>query len=326
MTSHPFGISAESPIQSETPTGSIYGTLTAPVGQPKPVVALIIAGSGATDRNGNGQTAAVTNNCLKLLAAALAGAGFASVRYDKRGVGSSRDAAPSERELRIEHYVQDAGAWVECLARDSRFSGVVVIGHSQGSLIGMLAAQRCPVLAFVSVAGPAENAAAVLRRQLAGQLPSDLAATSDAILASLEAGRLSDDVPLELLPLYRPSVQPYLVSWFQYTPRIELARLRIPCLILQGDTDIQVGVSDAHALHGAHGACQLALVPGMNHVLKMVPPDRAEQLASYGNPDLPIAEGLVQALTQFLRAITAAARSDPDAKATQILGSSQGAV
>ena len=305
MTGHPFGISAESPVQIETPTGSIYGTLTVPVAGAKSLVALIIAGSGPTDRDGNGQTAAVNNNCLKLLAAALVGAGFASVRYDKRGVGASRDAGHSEREMRIEHYVQDAAAWVECLANDSRFSGVVVIGHSEGSLIGMLAAQRCPVLAFVSVAGPAENAATVLHRQLAGQLPSDLAATSDAILASLEAGRLSDDVPLELLPLYRPSVQPYLVSWFQYTPRIELARLRIPCLILQGDTDIQVGVSDAHALHGAHGACQLALVPGMNHVLKMVPPDRAEQLASYGNPDLPIAEGLVQALTQFLRAITA---------------------
>ena len=305
MTGHPFGISAESPVQIETPTGSIYGTLTVPVAGAKSLVALIIAGSGPTDRDGNGQTAAVNNNCLKLLAAALVGAGFASVRYDKRGVGASRDAGHSEREMRIEHYVQDAAAWVECLANDSRFSGVVVIGHSEGSLIGMLAAQRCPVQAFVSVAGPAENAAAVLRRQLAGQLPSDLAARSDAVLASLEAGCLLDDVPPQLLPLYGPSVQPYLVSWFRYTPMIELARLRIPCLILQGDTDIQVGVSDAHSHHDAHSACQLALVPGMNHVLKMVPPDRAEQLASYGNPDLPLAEGLVLALTQFLCAITA---------------------
>lgn len=314
MTGHPFGISAESPIQVETPTGSIYGSLVVPVAGPKPLVALIIAGSGPTDRDGNGHTAAVTNNCLKLLAAALAGAGFASVRYDKRGVGASSAAVRNESELRIEDYVLDAAAWVESLANDSRFSGVVVIGHSEGSLIGMLAAQRCPVLAFVSVAGPAENAAAVLRRQLVDQLPSDLAARSDAILASLAAGRLLDDVPLQLMPLYRPSVQPYLVSWFRYMPMIELARLRIPCLILQGDTDIQVGVSDAHSLHGAHGACQLALVPGMNHVLKMVPPERAEQLASYGNPDLPIAEGLVQALTQFLHAIAVAARSDPDAK------------
>lgn len=304
MTGHPLGISAERPIQVETPTGSIYGTLTSPVGESKPVVALIIAGSGATDRDGNAHTAAATNNCLKLLAAALAGAGFASVRYDKRGVGASIDAGRSERELRIEDYVQDATAWVESLASDSRFSGVVVIGHSEGSLIGMLAAQRCPALAFVSMAGPAENAASVLRRQLVGQLPSDLTARSEAILASLEAGRFSDDVPLQLLPLYRPSVQPYLVSWFRYTPLIELSRLRIPCLILQGDTDIQVGVSDAHSLYGAHSACQLALIPGMNHVLKMVPPDRAEQLASYGNPNLPVAEGLVQALTQFLLAIT----------------------
>lgn len=262
---------------------------------------MIIAGSGPTDRDGNAPGPTGTNNSLKLLAKALADAGFASVRYDKRGVAGSARAARHESELRFEDYVQDAAAWVEALAKDRRFSGVIVVGHSEGSLIGMLAAQRAPASAFISIAGPAEGAAAVLRRQLLGRLPSDLAASSEAILSSLEAGKLSEQVPPELMALYRPSVQPYLVSWFRYTPTIELANLRIPCLILQGETDIQVNISDAEALHAARSECRLKLVPGMNHVMKLVPADQAEQLASYGNPALPVAEELVQALMEFLR-------------------------
>lgn len=299
-------LAAEHPTQLETHAGTLNGTLTTSttsISKSKGPVALIIAGSGPIDQDGNAPTPTGTNNSLKLLAAALADAGFASVRYDKRGVAGSAGAVRHESELRFEDYVQDAAAWVEALAKDSRFSGVIVIGHSEGSLIGMLAAQRTPALAFISIAGPAEGAAAVLRRQLLGRLPSDLAANSEAILSSLEAGKLSEQVPPALLTLYRPSVQPYLISWFRYTPTIELAKLRIPCLILQGDTDMQVSISDAEALHAAGSKCRLKLVPGMNHVMKLVPADQAKQLASYGNPTLPVAEELVKTLMDFLTEI-----------------------
>ncbi len=296
---------AEQPIRLVTPTGTINGTLTTPIGDSTPPVALIIAGSGPTDRDGNSPTPAGTNNSLKMFAAALADAGFASVRYDKRGVADSACDATTENNLRLEDYVLDATAWVRTLARDSRFSGVVIIGHSEGSLIGMLTAQRTPTLAFISISGPAEKAASVLRRQLLGRLPADLAARNEAILSSLEAGKLSDDVPTPLVALYRPSVQPYLISWFRYAPTTELAKLQIPCLIIQGETDIQVGVSDAELLHAAQSRCQEKLIPGMNHVMKLVPPDRAKQLASYGNPTLPIAEELVRTVTNFLHSVVA---------------------
>jgi pimeloyl-ACP methyl ester carboxylesterase len=291
---------AEQPLDLETPTGTIRGTLTTPAGASKSPVVLIVAGSGPTDRNGNSPLLTGRNDSLQLLAQALATAGFASLRYDKRGIAGSAAAGASERDLRIDDYVNDAALWVRQLAKDSRFTGVAILGHSEGSLIGMLAAQRSPAQAFVSVAGPAEQASAILRRQLLGRLPADLAARSDAILAALEAGNLVDDVPPQLLALYRPSVQPYLVSWFQYTPSQELARLRIPCLVLQGDTDIQVGVPDAQALHAARPECGLTIVPGMNHVMKLVAADRPQQIASYADPSLPIAEPLVRALEQFL--------------------------
>lgn len=290
----------EQPVVLSTPSGDLVGRLARPAADgPVPVV-LIIAGSGPTDGDGNSRVIAGRNDSLKMLAAALADAGFASVRYDKRGVGASAAAAASESELRFEHYVEDAAAWLGKLAADRRFSGVAVVGHSEGSLIGMLAAQRGGARAFVSVAGVADGASTVLRGQLRGQLPPELAARSEVILAALESGEQAAEVPPPLLALYRPSVQPYLISWFRYVPAAELARLQLPCLVLQGDTDIQVPVAQARALQAAAPRCDLAIVAGMNHVLKQVPADPARQRASYGDPALPISADLVRVLTGFL--------------------------
>jgi len=304
---------SEQMLALETPTGVLHGTLTLPPGASKPSVVLMISGSGPTDRDGNTSLVAGKNDSLKLLAAALRDIGVASVRYDKRGVAASASAARDESSLRLEDYGQDAASWVSQLANDARFSGVVLLGHSEGSLIGSLAAQHSPAAAFISIAGPAEQAGVVLRRQLQGHLPPDLAERSDAILASLEAGRTVSDVPAPLRNLYRPSLQPYFISWFRYTPTAEVAKLRVPCLIVQGETDIQVGVADAEKLHAANSRCALSVIAGMNHVLKTVVADRDLQIASYADPTLPLASELVHVLAQFfdgkqMRAATAAAR------------------
>ena len=293
---------AEQAIELEIPSGVIKGTLTMPAGDSRTPVVLLIAGSGPTDRDGNTPMAAGRNDSLKLLAAALKDNGIASVRYDKRGIAASRGAASAESDLRFEDYVQDAASWVTKLARDPRFTGVAILGHSEGSLIGILAAQRSPSVAFISVAGPAERAATVLRRQLQGRLPPDLVARNEELLRSLESGSTASDVPPSLLALYRPSAQPYLISWFKYSPADELAKLQMPCLLVQGGTDIQVGVADAEALHAANKACVLTVVAGMNHVMKSVPLDHQEQIASYGNPALPLDTDFTEALARFFSA------------------------
>ena len=292
-------LALEQALVLQTPTGELQGTLTVPVGVSKPPVVLIIAGSGPTDRDGNTPLVAGKNDSLKLLAAALRDIGIASVRYDKRGVAASASAAREESDLRLEDYVQDAASWAAQLANDARFSGVTLLGHSEGSLIGLLAAQHSPVTAFVSIAGPAEQASVALRRQLQGRLPPDLAQRSEAILSALEAGRTVRDVPAPLMVLYRPSVQPYLVSWFRYTPMAEMAKLRVPCLIVQGETDIQVGVADAEKLHAANPRCELRVIPGMNHILKTVSADTDQQIGSYADPTRPLASELLQVLAQF---------------------------
>lgn len=280
--------------------GAIRGTLTLPDGAARSPVALLIAGSGPTDRNGNAP--GMANNSLQGLAHALAAAGIASVRYDKRGIGASAAAGPAEADLRFDRYVDDAAAWVGLLKKDKRFAKTVIVGHSEGALVGMLATSAGGADGFVSLAGAGERAPVILRRQLAGKLPPALAQESERMLAALEQGKLAGEVPPALAVLYRPSVQPYLVSWFKYDPALEFAKLRVPAAVMQGSTDLQASVDDARKLHQARPASTLVIVPGMNHVLKMVQGEAQAQMKAYVTPDLPVSGELVAALVAFIQA------------------------
>lgn len=299
-SAHAAAVHEES-ITLATPTGTLAGTLLLPSLDHKVPVALIIAGSGPTDRNGNGPVPSLHNDSLKMLAQELANAGVATVRYDKRGVAASAAAAPPESEMRFDTYVDDASAWADKLRADARFSSLIVVGHSEGSLVGMVAAQRAKADAFISIAGAAEPVTAILRKQLAGRLPPALAAENERILASLEHGDVVANVPPALANLYRPSVQPYMISWLRYVPSERLAALNMPVLIVQGDTDVQVGVEQAQALKAAKPDAVLAIIPGMNHVFKLVPAHEQPPFPSYGNPALPLAPQLIEAFAAFLR-------------------------
>jgi pimeloyl-ACP methyl ester carboxylesterase len=291
----------DQPLALETASGTVHGSLRLAANEGRTPVVLIVAGSGPTDRDGNSTMIPGHNDSLKMLAEALAQAGFASVRYDKRGIAASRAAAPDESQLRFDTYVEDAAAWIAKLKADPRFSSVAVIGHSEGALIGMLAAERAGASAYVSLAGVAEGPGAVLRKQFAGKLPPPLAADNERILASLEQGKPVSDVPPALMAFYRPSIQPYLISWMQYVPAKHIAALRMPVLIVQGTTDIQVGVAQAQALKAARPDAQLVIIDGMNHVLKAVPAGVANPVVSYGDPSLPLHPQLAPALVGFLK-------------------------
>jgi len=299
MAQPPGSPAASSSVQLVTGTGTVFGTLTVPGGAAKVPVALIIAGSGPTDRDGNSPMLPGKNNMYKQLADALAAAGVASLRYDKRGIAESRAAGASETDLRFDMYVDDAVGWIEQLRQDSRFSRVLVIGHSEGSLIGMLAAKRCNAAGFISIAGAGHTAADILRTQLAGKLPPELAAKSDAILKNLEAGKTTENPPPELAALYRSSVQPYLISWFRYDPARSIAELKIPVLVVQGTTDIQVNSADADRLASGHAHATLETIDGMNHVLKEVR-ESSQQVASYSDPNLPLHARLAESIATFV--------------------------
>lgn len=286
----------ETTIILHTAKGDISGTLTVPDStQGKIPVALIIAGSGPTDRNGNNPM--MKNESLKLLAYGLASHKIASLRFDKRGIGESRVAGKTEADLRFEDYINDARSWIDTLKKDHRFTKIIVAGHSEGSLIGMVAAHK-KADGFVSIAGAGRSADKILKEQLAAQ-PAMVKDSSYPIIDSLVLGKTVQNVPKMLFALFRPSVQPYMISWFHYDPQTEIKNLTVPVLILQGTNDLQVTVDDANLLSKSHPKAQLVLIKNMNHVFRIVEGDRKANLATYITAD-PISTELITTIATFV--------------------------
>ncbi len=283
-----------------TETGELQGTLLLPETAEAAAVpvALIIAGSGPTDRDGNNPM--IKNNSLKLLAEGLAEQGIATLRYDKRGVAKSAAAATAEADLRFEHYIADAQQWVQQLKADSRFSSVSIIGHSEGALIGAVAAQMPEVARFVSLAGSALPANEIIREQLQRQ-PIAVYEAANPILEQLEKGETVADVPPMLAALFRPSVQPYMISWIKYKPQAEIAKLQKPVLVVQGTTDLQVPAKHGQLLRDAADAQVAYLeIAGMNHMMRDAPAATSENFATYSKPELPLSTGVVAGVAAFL--------------------------
>jgi pimeloyl-ACP methyl ester carboxylesterase len=293
-------------VSLQTAHGILFGTLLQPETPGMHPLAVIIAGSGPTDRDGNSGALPGKNNSLKMLAEALAERGIASLRYDKRGIAESRAAMGLERDLRFDQYADDAAGWVTQYRGDPRFSTITIVGHSEGSLLGMLAARAAHADGYVSIAGAGRSAPQVLREQLAHNLQPDLLAQAEAIMQSLEAGTLVDTVPKPLWALFRPSVQPYLASWFRHDPAREIAELTMPVLVVQGTTDLQVTVADATRLAKAQPRAKLVVLEGMNHVLKPVGGSGAAQLPSYSDPTLRIVSDVPDAIARMVKTLKTA--------------------
>jgi fermentation-respiration switch protein FrsA (DUF1100 family) len=292
------------PITLDTDKGQLHGTLLLPKSsKPVPVV-LIIAGSGPTDRDGNNPEGGRNDN-LKRLAVVLAQHNIASVRYDKRGVAASKSATPDERDLSVERYAADVEAWAQKLRANSRLGRLILLGHSEGALVASLAADKARAAAVISVAGSGRPVDAVLREQFQERLPPELLRRADQLLDSLKAGRTDADVPPDLEVVFRPSVQPYLISLFRQAPAAAFGRLKVPALIVQGRNDIQVGVNDALLLHKARPQAELALIDGMNHVFRIVPQDLHQQMLSYRNPTAPLADDLTTRIVAFINGLPA---------------------
>jgi len=281
-----------------TLTGKISGTLLIPETDNQIPLVLIIAGSGPTDRDGNSLIAG-ENNSLKLLAEGLVEKGIASLRYDKRGIGGSKNAMVTEFELRFDHYVQDASDWIHFLKKDKRFNKFVIAGHSEGSLIGMIVGNKMELDAFVSIAGAGFRADSILRRQLAAQ-PDQLKNDAYKILDKLAKGETADTVNPFLFQLFRPSIQPYMINWFSHSPFFEIQKLNCPVLIMQGNMDLQINEDDANQLQKALPESELVILEGMNHVLKVCSDNLQENIESYSNPELPVHPQLIKEISNFI--------------------------
>ena len=294
---------SEQSVVLQTDTGDIFGTLRVPPSDTTVPVVLIIAGSGPTDRNGNNPQ--MQNNSLKMLAKSLYHSQIASLSFDKRGVAESASSAIAEIDLRFEDFINDVRGWIDLLAQDERFTEIIVAGHSEGALIGKVAAQNnANVAKFISIAGAGASAGDILREQLSAQLAGQQAIEDllFSFIDQLENGETVENIPPMFYALFRPSVQPYLISWFKYNPQTEIAKLDIPILIVNGTTDIQVSVAQAELLAAAQPNAQKVIIENMNHVLKTIEAtDMMSQMATYTNPTLPINSELVERIVGFVR-------------------------
>jgi uncharacterized protein len=284
----------------------LHGSLLAP--ENASAVAVILPGSGPTDRDGNSRLG-ISSASYRLLAEGLAAQGIATVRIDKRGVGASAAAGGPEAELRFDANVADARAWAAEAAARADKPCAWLIGHSEGALVALKAVEggappdSSKICGLVLLSGAGRPAAAVLREQLAS-LPEPLKTQAYHALSELEAGRTVADAPPALGALLRPSIQPYLISWLPLDPAALVAAYDGPVFIGQGTTDIQVSVADAQALAAANPQATLKLWDGVNHSLKIAPADRDANLAVYSTPGLPLAPGVVEDVAAFIQART----------------------
>lgn len=284
-------------VKVKTENGKLYGTLQYPAKNKNTPVVLIIPGSGPTDRDGNSMM--LQANSYKMLADSLQKRGIASLRYDKQGIGESAETKMKETDLRFEDMVADVVSWVEFLKKKKHFSTITLIGHSQGSLLGMLAAQKIEVDGFISLAGAGRSIDEILKKQLNTGAPEQTENT-ERILKSLRNGDTVNDVPAPLMSIFRPGIQPFLISWIKYDPTQEIRKLNIPVMVIQGSTDIQVANSEAEILAKAANV-NVHLVEQMNHILKVAPANRQKNILTYYDPELPLHKDLIPILTSFIK-------------------------
>lgn len=299
------GHAAQAVIEAPGPAGKLQGMLTTASG-PASAVVLIIPGSGPTDRDGNSPLGLQTN-AYKLLAEELARQGIASVRIDKRGMFGSAAAVPDPNAVTIDDYAQDVHSWLPVLREKTGTSCVWLLGHSEGGLVAIAAARKpANICGLLLVAAPGRPLGTILREQLAANPANkSVLPAAQAILQRLEAGQqvAASEIDPALLPLFHPAVQGFLISELKLDPARLLASQKRPVLILQGKRDLQVSVQDAERLKSARPDATLELLPEMNHVLKPVKSDdRNANLATYADPQLPLAELLVSRIADFIKA------------------------
>ncbi|MEO9076203.1 MAG: alpha/beta fold hydrolase [Gelidibacter sp.] len=259
-------------------------------------LAIIIGGSGPTDRDGN-QNFLKTNN-LKKLGQLLGYNGIASFRYDKRIVKQIK-MNTIDPNIRFDDFVSDAIDVINYFKTKKEFKNIYIIGHSQGSLIGMLAAQE-HVNGFISLAGAGQSIDNVVIEQVQKTAPMFTEDTK-RVFAILKSGATTTDYPPALASIFDSSVQEFMMSWMKFDPAVAINSLKIPVLIINGTKDLQVETVEAELLHKANEKSELKLIEKMNHVLYIIEGDAQENAKSYNNHNGKISEELVKDIVDFIK-------------------------
>lgn len=288
----------------------LSGTLLEPAagaaGAEKPPLLILHAGLGAADRDGNNYNVPGKNDALRLLAEDLLAKGVATYRYDKRGSGASTWLSRREEDLSLESWIRDLSAAARELSDSDRYSGVWLLGLNDGALVAVAAANGCSAagtrVSGAIVACASADGTLDAFREAVARSPAEERAEGEAIIAALLDGHLVESPSSYYAAAFRPSFQPYLIEAFRRDIETELSRWHGPCLLVQGDMDMQATLGDFIALQSARPGATTIIVPRMNHLLKDVSQDVEENRASFSDPGYRVSALLVDEIVGFVSA------------------------
>ncbi len=286
-----------SDLTIDGPAGVLAGTLEGSEGQ---VAALILPGSGPTDRNGNNPLG-LSTDAYRMLAEALAAQGIPTLRIDKRGIGAS---GGDPNAVSLADYRDDTEAWVTALRTQTEADCVWLIGHSEGGLIASFSADLPDICGVILLTSPGRDLGDVMVDQIAAN--PFFAAHVEAfehVVENLSVG-LSPDfstLPPQLAMLFQPATLGYLTELIATDPAALVGDIRLPILAITGDTDVQIPADAASGLVAVNPSIEAVTLAGMTHVLKQVAPgDLVAGALTYANPSLPLHPDLVPTLLAFI--------------------------
>ena len=275
---------------------NIYGSIVEPKSISNSSLVIFIGGSGPIDRDGN--QSFMKCDMFKKLAYSLSKKGISSFRYDKRVVTQIRKGK-LDKKITFDDFVSDAIAIIDFF--ESKYNSIVIAGHSQGSLVGLLSIKE-GVSGFISLSGAGRTIDMVIEDQISKTAPMFLEDTKK-IFKILRSGKITEDFPLPLYSLFNIEIQPFMISWMQYDPKKIIAKIPIPSLIINGDNDLQVDEKEAKLLYNSAQNSEILIVKNMNHVLVEIEGDELKNVKSYNNPELKISEIVIDKMVEFIETL-----------------------
>jgi len=275
---------------------NIYGSIVEPKSRSNSSLVIFIGGSGPIDRDGN--QSFMKCDMFKKLAYSLSKKGISSFRYDKRVVTQIRKGK-LDKKITFDDFVSDAIAIIDFF--ESKYNSIVIAGHSQGSLVGLLSIKE-GVSGFISLSGAGRTIDMVIEDQISKTAPMLLEDTKK-IFKILRSGKITEDFPLPLYSLFNIEIQPFMISWMQYDPKKIIAKIPIPSLIINGDNDLQVDEKEAKLLYNSAQNSEILIVKNMNHVLVEIEGDELKNVKSYNNPELKISEIVIEKMVEFIETL-----------------------
>jgi len=269
------------------------GTLT--YSNDKSPLIIWVHGSGNVDRNGNQAGVNIKANYIKQFRDSINKHNIAFFSYDKRS--SNKKNLEHLKGTLFKDFVEDAKKVISHFKANQRFSEIILIGHSQGSLTAMLAAKN--IDKYISIAGASKSIDKTILEQINRQSPGITPFVEKHFKELKETGKIKKVNPL-LMSVFAPQNQPFLANWMEYNPTEEIKKITIPVLIINGTKDLQVKIEDAKNLHKALPTSKLTLINNMNHVLKNIEKE-GDNMSSYYSPDFAISEKLITTIIAFIK-------------------------